>query len=156
MRRRVCLIATGLPVFLFALVWSFNASGQESPPSKSKEPAAQADQQEPAKLKGTVFMGAKLKATQDVLQGLLTRDFEGIGEAALSLRDVALTTPPTQVRAEFDAEIYDHFRHEFLRLSGQLNKLAEAENLEGAAYVHQNLTSTCISCHEYVRDKTLP
>lgn len=142
----------GLALFI---VWGMSANGQETaarPPTKSEAKPLQ----EPSKLTGKVFMSVKLTGTQEVLEGLLTRDFEQIRKASQSLRDVALTAPPEQIRGEFDAQIYDHFRHEFLRIAGQLDKLAAEKNLEGVAYMHQNLNSTCIGCHEFVRDKTLP
>ncbi len=154
MNREFCVKATAAAMLACVTGWGLCASGQDRPESVDEK--TQRTVREPGKLQGKVFMGAKLTATQEVLEGLLTRDFDRIGEAAESLRDVALTTPPAQVRKDFDAEVYDHFRHEFLRLSAQLHTLAEEKNLEGTAYVHQNLTSTCIGCHEYVRDKTLP
>ena len=36
-------------------------------------------------------------------------------------------------RKNFDKEIYEHFRTEFLRLATQLDSMAKAKNLEGAA-----------------------
>lgn len=133
--------------------WAFRVHAQTAPPSqKNRRPTA------PKQLKpqGKVFMSAKLTSSQEVLKGLLTRDFEKVRRGAEVLRDVALTAPPREVREEFDSEVYEHFRNEFLRHSGQLELLAGEQNLEGAAYVHQNLTATCIACHEYLRDRTLP
>lgn len=155
---RVGFLATAAGCLTLMAAWGMSANGQEQtlvPRDPATPPKAELPR-EPTKLPGKVFMSAKLTGTQDVLEGLLTRDFDQIRKAAQSLRDVALTTPPEQVRKEFDAQVYDHFRHEFLRLSGQLDKLAAQENLEGVAFVHQNLNSTCIGCHEFVRDKTLP
>lgn len=153
MKRKLYLPATCVAAFACLTAWVLAAQGQEPASPLDSTPKAA---QQPKTLQGTVFMSAKLTATQSVLKGLLTRDFERIGAAGETLRDVALTTPPTQVRKEFDAEIYDHFRHELLRMSAQLEKMAAEKNLAGAAYIHQNLTSACIACHEYVRDKTLP
>ena len=156
MKRHQVLLTVGLTAFTCLGAWVLRAEAQESGPSKQRKAAEAKNPRRPAKLRGRVFMGAKLTASEQALKGLLTRDFDQIGDAAAALRDIALTAPPTQVRKEFDAELYDHFRHEFLRLSGQLHTMAHEKNLEGAAYVHQNLTSACIACHEHVRDSVLP
>ncbi len=155
-RHNRVLLIVGITAFACLSAWVLRTEAQEPVPSTQEEAAKTKSVRRPAKLKGRVFMGAKLTASEQALKGLLTRDFDQIGDAAAALRDIALTAPPTQVRKEFDAELYDHFRHEFLRLSGQLSTMAQEENLEGAAYVHQNLTSACIACHEHVRDSMLP
>jgi hypothetical protein len=98
-----------------------------------------------------LMMQTKLTSSQRVLEGLLNRDFETIAKAANLLVQVAeLPQPPREHPIE--DRVYDHFRTEFQRLSQQLKSLAEQKNLEGAAYVHQNLTATCIACHSHRRD----
>ena len=99
------------------------------------------------------FMHGKLKSGQEVLEGLLTRDFEQMAAAADALRGSYLTSPAFDMREEFDDKVYEHFHLEFMRLSGKLIEMAEAENLDGAAYAYQNLTATCIACHEHLRDR---
>jgi hypothetical protein len=42
---------------------------------------------------------------------------------------------------------------EFMRQAARLENEAKKENLAGAAWFQQNLTATCISCHEYIRDE---
>ena len=44
------------------------------------------------------------------------------------------------------------FTSSFDGLSLKLIRMAETRNLEGAAYTFQNLTGTCIACHQHVRD----
>ena len=97
------------------------------------------------------LMHGKLKDGQTVLEGLLIRDFDQIRRGATSLRDKYLTAP--KAGDDDDDKVYEHFHIEFMRLSQKLITMAEDENLEGAAFVHQNLTSTCIACHEHMRDR---
>lgn len=140
---RVVMLASVAVVTGFAVAGTQQENQSDSAPRRLSAPMQ-------------TFMDAKLTATQSVLSGLLTRDFDRIRKAAESLRDMALTAPPEEAGGEFDKEVYEHFRTEFTRLSGQLVTMAERRNFEGAAWVHQSLTSTCISCHDYVRDKASP
>lgn len=101
-----------------------------------------------------ILMQAKLASAQEVLRGLVTQDFESIESAASVLSKISLTPPPTFKKsgAESSDEIYEHFRLEFARLAGQLERQARSRNLEATAYVQQNLTATCIACHDFIRD----
>lgn len=98
------------------------------------------------------MMQAKLTASQRILEGLLNRDFKIITTSAEILVQLAAAAPK-QGSDKRDDLIYEHFRTEFVRLSEELEVMAEDENLEGAAYVHQSLTATCISCHRHLRDR---
>jgi len=95
------------------------------------------------------IMAAKLTAAHRVLTGLVARDADMIESAGTDL--VALCKTAAWRKVEEDP-VYTHFSVEFQRLSERLVRLAEADNLDGAAYAYQGLTSTCIACHEHVRD----
>jgi len=101
-----------------------------------------------------VLMQAKLAHAQKVLEGLVTQDFEAIEKAAGALSKISLTPPPDLRKAgdKTDEQVYEHFRMEFARLAGQLESHARREELAATAYVQQNLTATCIACHDYIRD----
>lgn len=101
-----------------------------------------------------VMMQAKLSHTQKVLEGLVTQDFEAIEKSAAALSKISLTPPPDLTKAgdKSDKQVYEHFRMEFARLAGQLEGHARRKELEATAYVQQNLTATCIACHDYIRD----
>ncbi len=101
-----------------------------------------------------VMMQAKLVHTQKVLEGLVTQDFRSIEKAAAALSKISLRPPPDFEKAgdKSDEQVYEHFRMEFARLAGQLEGHARREELEATAYVQQNLTATCIACHDYIRD----
>ncbi len=101
-----------------------------------------------------IMMQAKLMHSQNILAGLVTQDFKSIEKAAAALSKISLTPPPDLEKAgdKSDEQVYEHFRMEFARLAGQLERMARRKELEATAYVQQNLTATCIACHDYIRD----
>jgi len=101
-----------------------------------------------------LIMQAKLASAQEILAGLVTQDFESIESAAGVLSKISLSPPPKfeESGAESADEIYEHFRLEFARLAGQLERHARNRELEATAYVQQNMTATCIACHDFIRD----
>ena len=101
-----------------------------------------------------VMMQAKLSHAHKVLEGLVTQDFTMIEEAAVALSRISLTPPPDLTKAgdKTNKQVYEHFLIEFARLAGQLEGHARRKELAATAYVQQNLTATCIACHDYIRD----
>lgn len=99
-------------------------------------------------------MHSKLLQSQRVMEGLVRRDFEAIEEAAGVLKRISLSPPPKLSAAgdKSDEQVYEHFRLEFARLAGQLERQARRREPEATAWVQQNLTATCIACHDYIRD----
>lgn len=95
-------------------------------------------------------MQAKLASSQKILRGLVTEDFALIRSGANELRDIDAIAEHGLQRDQ----VYEHYSAEFRRLSEKLMRMAEHQNLEGASFVYMHVTSTCINCHEYVRDVT--
>jgi hypothetical protein len=93
-----------------------------------------------------ILMRAKLAASQQTLEGLMYGDFDLIGRGARQLRDIE-----DWHTSKKDA-VYDHYSAEFRRLSEKLIRLSNEKNAEGVFFTYQHLTSTCVTCHEYVRD----
>lgn len=102
-----------------------------------------------------ILMQAKLKASSTTLDGLVNGDFTKIKTSAALLSRIAETSPRRYADLE-EMTVYEHFRDEFIRQSNRLEELANEKNLEGAAYLHQSLTQTCIACHQHVRTRTVP
>lgn len=98
------------------------------------------------------YMHAKVLHSEQAFEGLVTRDFKKIIAAAEALQVTSLSVPTVEAGETRDDEVFEHFKVEFLRLSTQLEQMAEAENLHGAAYVHQQMNATCLGCHQYLRD----
>lgn len=99
-------------------------------------------------------MAAKLAHSQLILEGLVTQDFESVEKAAAALSQISLDPAPEFSKAgdKTDEQVYEHFRMEFARQVVQLQRHARRKELEATAYVQQNMTATCIACHDYIRD----
>jgi len=97
------------------------------------------------------FMHAKVVHAHRVFEGLVTADFNKIRKGAEALKLTSLSAPGVEPGETRDDEVYEHFKIEFLRLTSRLEELAEEENLDGAAYVHDQMNATCIACHQYLR-----
>lgn len=106
----------------------------------------------PRTLPTATVMHAKLTSTQQVLAGLLAEDYAQIAAAAQELASLARDVPARTTGEAASDRVYEHFRDEMLRLSAELKRMGEEENLAGAAYVHGNLTAACIGCHQHLRD----
>lgn len=99
-------------------------------------------------------MKLKLDYTQQILNGLVLRDFDSIKSAATALKQITLHDPKQIEGDQTDNDLYEHFRLEFLRISTQVEQLAGRENLEGTAFAYQNLTANCLACHSYLSGDT--
>jgi len=94
-----------------------------------------------------VFMEAKLKHSQEALQGLAIEDFDKIAASAgkLSLLSQAeqwqvLQTPEFMQRSA-----------EFRREADALRDAAKKKNLDAATLAFVKVTMNCVECHKYVR-----
>jgi hypothetical protein len=94
------------------------------------------------------LMLAKLASSQKIVNGLVTKDFGQIGRGASELVRICNAT---EWAARGD-QIYAHHRAELRRQSQKLVKMAQEQNLDGAAFSYMHSLTTCISCHEYCRD----
>ena len=101
------------------------------------------------------YMQAKLTQSQRILEGLVTHDFERVRKAAHSLTLNSLSSPRAEMDDEVDDKVYEHFATEFMRLSSKLETSARKRNLDGATLTYQQLTVTCIACHEHLRDREM-
>ncbi|MGI9517510.1 MAG: hypothetical protein ACR2NP_10710 [Pirellulaceae bacterium] len=93
------------------------------------------------------LMRAKLAGSQNVLDGLVSENFELIRHGAENMKRMseAVNWP----RA--DDQVYQHMGQEFRRQCDKLMELADTGDLDGAHYTFLQMTSSCINCHNYVR-----
>ena len=96
-----------------------------------------------------VLMRAKLSSSQKVLEGLLAEDFTLIAQGAKEMKRISEAAEWPRAR---DA-VYEHHAAELRRQCIKLESLAQTTNHEGASYTYLQMTSTCIDCHNYVRDE---
>lgn len=93
------------------------------------------------------FMRGKLDSAQDVLEGLVTEDFEKIEQGADRMRVMGR-------RAEWNVlktHEYELYSAQFQRAAEQLAKAGKNKKLDSAALAYLQLTMTCINCHKHVR-----
>ncbi|ETX03962.1 cytochrome c [Candidatus Entotheonella palauensis] len=93
------------------------------------------------------FMRAKLIHTQQVLEGLLTEDFDEIVKHSqkMSLLTRALAWQM------LEAAEYSQRSAEFRRSVDQLTEAAKKKNLDGVSLAYIDITIKCVECHKYVR-----
>jgi hypothetical protein len=92
------------------------------------------------------FMRAKLTASQDVLEGLVTEDYGKIQKGAQTML-VMSKAADFQV---FPTPTYSQYAGEFRRAVERLSKTAKNKQLDTAALNYMHVTMTCVNCHKYV------
>lgn len=93
------------------------------------------------------FMRQKLEASNMVLEGLCTDDFEMVKEGATKMNTISNSE---RWRVMNDA-VYRQFSGEFQATTQQLVEAAEKENLDRATLKWVDATMNCIECHNFVR-----
>ncbi len=111
-------------------------------------PANSAAEVTPIVSEPEVLMQAKLTSSKRVLEGLLRRDFDTIARAAREMKRISKATAWPRPQDE----VYSHFSTEFQRQCNQLESQADALNHEAVKFTYMHMTTTCINCHEYIRD----
>ena len=94
-----------------------------------------------------LLMRAKLACSQNVMEGLLSEDFELIAEGARKMKKISEAAEWPRAR---DA-VYEHLSAEFRRQCSKLEHLAKTENHEGLSFTYMQMMTTCIDCHNHVR-----
>jgi hypothetical protein len=108
---------------------------------QKEQPAAEAEQS----LRH--FMRMKLSASSMILEGLAVEDFGLIKQGAAKLNEMSTAE---KWRVSNDA-LYRNFSGDFQRVTKDLVKAAEDENLDRAALKWVDATMGCIECHRYAR-----
>ncbi len=94
------------------------------------------------------LMGEKLKASQNLIEGLALGNFNTLKDNAQEL----LRISNTEEFVAYKTPKYELFSNEFRSAAEKLIAKAKAKNLDGAALAYVELTMTCVRCHEYVRE----
>jgi len=110
----------------------------------AQQSQAEAEPPEPVLNK---FMRAKLDASNQVLEGLVTNHFGQIAQGAKKLRQMS---DAEEWRVSNDA-MYRQHSAEFRRIVQSLEKSAREEKLDTAAVNWIEATMSCIECHKHVR-----
>lgn len=94
-----------------------------------------------------IFMRAKLKHSQNVLDGLVTGDFDKITKGAqeMSLLSLAASWQVLQTPEYLD------YSRKFRVAADALSEAAKKKNLDEATSSYNRVTLRCVECHKYVR-----
>jgi len=95
------------------------------------------------------LMQEKLKQSQNLLEGLATENYTQIAESAKIMN--ALNVLEEWFGAEEAA--YQAQLKTFRFANEELIRLADDENIDGAALAYMQLTLSCVNCHKHLRAK---
>lgn len=101
-----------------------------------------------AEKKPSFWMKKKLEYSETILVGLANGDYDSIGKTARSMN--SLNQMEKWVRSslpEYRAQLQI-----FQNANQQMVRMADDENLDGAALAYVQLTLSCVNCHKIVRD----
>lgn len=116
---------------------------------------AQADDAQKPKVEKPVnqelraFMRTKLKASNQILEGLALEDTDLIQEGAKTLAEMSSVE---KWRVSQDV-MYRQFSTEFNRNANKLLEAAKERNIDRAALRWMDTTMSCIECHRFVRNQ---
>ncbi len=134
MRRNWKAIAGMLVIAVVSLSWAF---------AQTQLPAVTPINQSPGSL-----MRSKLLNSQNVLEGLLRSDFAAIKNGAKQMKAISEADEWPRSRDP----VYEHFSQTFRRQCNQLEQAADQRHREGVRFTYLAITTTCVNCHDYVRD----
>jgi hypothetical protein len=95
------------------------------------------------------FMRAKLENENDVMEGLMTEDFDQIKLGASRMVQMSKQTHWQQ----FQTPVYTQDTADFVDVAEQLAIAAEKKDLDTASLHFVKLTLKCVNCHKHVRSK---
>ena len=104
-------------------------------------------QEPPMEEDSKIFMRAKLKHSQAILESLVTEDFDGVTKGA---QELSLLSLATQWQVLQTPE-YVTRSNEFRREVDALSEAAKQKNLDGATLAFVKVTMNCVECHKFVR-----
>ena len=143
LRLGLCLLGSvpALAVWLWASGGTADDARNDAP--KGDEPSQVA----PSVTELRTFMRKKLEASNQILEGLTTDDFEMVEEGA---RELNKMSNAERWRVSNDP-IYRQFSGDFREITQQLIKAAEEGNADRAAMKWMDATISCLDCHRFVR-----
>jgi len=110
--------------------------------------AAKPKVEKPVNQELRAFMRTKLKASNQILEGLALEDTGLIEEGAKTLAEMSSVE---KWKVSQDA-MYRQFSTEFNRNASKLLEAAKERNIDRAALRWMDTTMSCIECHRFVRN----
>ncbi len=93
----------------------------------------------------------KLKSTQAVLEGIALNDFDKIQIASKELVD---SSRMADFLNAYQGIEYQFHMETFRRPAEAMVKKAKERNIDGVMVAYNDLTLSCLKCHQAMRDKT--
>lgn len=139
-------ISLALSVVCFTVIGCLSVMRAEEPaqaaPQAEDAPKAETDNQPMS-----FWMAKKLDHSQGILRALAEADFEAIAEHAQQLERLNQVEGFVRRRnPEYTAHV-----QLFARISKEIAQQAERENIEGATLAFNQLTVSCVRCHQTLR-----
>ena len=98
------------------------------------------------------WMKKKLEYSQRILAGLAEADYDSIAASAKLMNQMSHIEEFVRGRDEQ----YRHHLQTFDRVTHELVRQAQEENIDGATLAYMELTMNCINCHKHLRDRKQP
>jgi len=96
-------------------------------------------------------MRDKLRYSQELLEGLMTSDFNELSQSSQALIEVTrlpawaiLTTPE-----------YERYTQTFLKSAQNLKDAASKRDSDGAFMAYMSTTMSCYQCHKYIKGQRI-
>jgi hypothetical protein len=93
------------------------------------------------------FMRTKLMYSQNIMEGLTTRNFKLIKQGAEEINTITKATGWLVA----DTKEYAHYSEDLRDIADKIAKAADEKNLDAAAMRYFQMTANCIDCHDYSR-----
>lgn len=132
------------------LVGGFGNPGDSFAPLLAMENSKLAKKKQPknpTQANVSKFMQAKLDSSKDVLEGLVTEDFDLIQKGTRKMIEMSNATEWQVV----EGPIFAQQSAEFRNAAKEISKYAKKKNLDGASLSYLHLTMTCIACHKQIK-----
>jgi len=126
------------------LVILVSANAQAEPPQLEKQIAEQ--HAKPV----SVWMERKMQYSQELLRGLATKDFQKIETNAKQMRLIS----KVEGFVRGGKEPYRTQLRTFQRVCDNMITQADQENLPGVTLAFNQLTVSCVNCHETIRGQS--
>jgi cytochrome c556 len=94
------------------------------------------------------FMQTKLKFSQDIFEGLTIGDFEKIKAAIKNVQGIT----ESQNWVAVDNDFYRKLTADFETTTDRLSEAAESGNIEAVALRYYQMSTSCIDCHQHMRE----
>lgn len=135
-------------VVLAAVALAFAGHSPARNPDVPKPKEQPAPKRAPLK-SGHELMVAKLKESQTLLEGIALGDFPKVEKAAIALGRIAQAAEFLNAGKSKEYELQINL---FRRAADTVNRKAKDRNLDGVVLGFQDMTMTCVKCHQHTRD----